>query len=438
MDDTSTHTPGLVHDQMAEISLLSACLWSKKARQDARHAMLPSDFLNPGHESIYVAMQALDREGRNVDPVTVRDWLLAAKDSPPGLDRVLTELVTLQVFEGTATNHAEIIHRWALRRRLADVGRGLTQRAMDPAEAPERLVSQAVTKLTAVRDRGAGDTTAVSLSELMRHEDDEPTWVIPGLLESSDRLMLTGTEGAGKSALSRQLTIMAAAGLHPFTQAVMPPVRSLIIDAENKASQIRRQTRPLLDWLHRNGADSPMDRVMVEALAPRRINLLNDRDLGAIHQLLDAWQPQIVVIGPVYKMSPRALQTDDEAHPFLAALDTITERGCALVVEAHAGHSKEQQGKSSARELRPRGSSALIGWPEFGLGLRAIGHGLADLEPWRGHREARDWPVRMRRAAGNRWIETSPDDRGEPQRQHEPPPPPVTDPQGDLADVWGG
>lgn len=428
-------TTGMIHDPEAELALLSCCLYSKQARQDARKTLLPADFYEPRHEAIYNAMQALDRAGRAVDPVTLRDALLSAGEAAQTTEALLQVTTYQQAFPEAATEHAAIVHRWALRRRLANMGRGLTQRAMAPSEVPERLASQAVTILTGIRDGATADVTAVTLSELMEHPDDDPTWVIPGLLEVGDRLMLTGTEGAGKSALSRQIAVMAAAGLHPFTNAMIPPVRSLIIDAENKASQIRRQTRPLVNWLRNQGSDNPMDRVMIEALYPRRINLLSDRDLGAIHQLIDAWQPQIVVIGPIYRMSPRALQTDDEAHPFLAALDTITERGCALIVEAHAGHSKEGNGRQNSRELRPRGSSALIGWPEFGLGLRGLPGGLADLEPWRGGREERAWPHRMRRAAGNRWVETSPDDRGG--YEPEPPPPdipPRPDAQGALAD----
>src|SRR5690606_38137665 len=112
-------------------------------------------------------------------------------------------------------------------------------------------------------------------------------------------------------------------------------------------------------------------------------------------------QPDLEVVGPLYRLTPRALQTDDEATPVLAALDTIRERGCAVLTEAHAGHAI---GKGGFRDMRPRGSSALMGWPEFGYGLRSIGaEGYCDLVPWRGNREERDWPSRMVRADGFRW-----------------------------------
>lgn len=433
------HYPVDLHDPDAELAVLWACLNSHKMRQEVRRILLPSDFYSPSHEAIYDAMHALDRAGRPVDVVTLNDMLLSRGEAERTKAAVLEVATHQTAILDAAPEHAAIVHRWGLRRRLAALGRGLTQRALSPSEVPERLASQAVTMLAGVRDGSTGEVTAVTLAELMDHPDDDPTWVIPGLLETGDRLMLTGSEGAGKSALSRQLAIMAAAGVHPFTEQMIPPVRALIIDAENKATQIRRQTRPLVNWLHQNGADNPMERVMIEAIYPRRINLLSDQDLGAIHQLIDGFQPQIVVIGPIYRMSPRALQTDDEAHPFLAALDTITERGCALIVEAHAGHSQEGAGKAQARSLRPRGSSALLGWPEFGLGLRGLNGGVAELEPWRGHREARSWPTRMRRAAGNRWVETYPDDRGydpSPGLIRPPEPAPVEEPQSAFDMAW--
>lgn len=422
----------VLFDHAAETALLEACLASKNARIESRRTMTPADFYQPSHEVIYTAMMALDRHGKNVDPVTLRA-MLQAQGHPPhvmaGLESVMVRIVAgFGVPEGV-TEYASIVHQWALRRRLNDEGRGLAQRALNPAESPERIAAQAVTRLIGVRDAGAGDATARTLAEVMEQEDDEPTWVIPGLFERGDRMMLTGSEGVGKSALSRQIITMAAAGLHPFTNAVIPPIRAYVLDVENKESQVRRQTRPLLDWLRRSGADNPMDRVLVDAIYPRRINLCSDRDLSRIHQTLDAWQPDLVVLGPIYRMAPRGLNGDEEAHEFLAALDTLCERGCALIVEAHAGHSQEGVGKQQVRALRPRGSSQLMGWPEFGLGLRGLGHGLADLEPWRGHREARAWPGRMKRSPGNRWCETSPDERpGDYPPQEEP----AADPHGSL------
>jgi hypothetical protein len=427
-EDYDDHPGTPMHDQGAELAILGACLETKHSRIEARKNLVSGDFWVPAHEVVYDTMNALDRGGRSVDLTTVRAAIHAQfpDTDPRSTDvrqRVAAEQTLASAYQaGSPTgiiDYCTIVHTWALRRRLADAGRGLTQRAMSPAEQPHRLAAQAVTMLTGIRDAGAGDVSAITLRELLDGEDEAPTWVIPNLMEAGDRLLLTGTEGAGKSALSRQMAVMAAAGMHPFTEAVMPPIRTLIFDVENKEAQVRRQIRPLVNWLRDRGADNPLDRVLLDC-GPRRLNLAGDRDLAKLHQTIDAWQPQLIIMGPMYRLYPKSLNSDDDAHPFLAALDTLIDRGCALVIETHAGHTTEQQGRNSTRNLRPRGSAALLGWPEFGLGLRAIGGGLADLEPWRGHREARPWPARMRRAPGNRWTETDPNERPREPRPEEP------------------
>ena len=54
---------------------------------------------------------------------------------------------------------------------------------------------------------------------------------------------------------------------------------------------------------------------------------------------------------------------------------------------------------------RPRGSSSLLGWPEFGYGMSALCDGVVDMLPWRGDRDEREWPDRLRKCRDKlRWI----------------------------------
>ena len=72
--------------------------------------------------------------------------------------------------------------------------------------------------------------------------------------------------------------------------------------------------------------------------------------------------------------------------------------------EAHAGHATTKGGD---RDLRPRGSSALMGWPEFGFGLALDPDepDLAHLVRWRGDRDQRDWPISLRRGGEWPWTD---------------------------------
>ena len=55
---------------------------------------------------------------------------------------------------------------------------------------------------------------------------------------------------------------------------------------------------------------------------------------------------------------------------------------------------------NGVRDVRPRGSSALLGWPEFGFGIRKdvsvdANANAFEFVAWRGAREQRDWPERL-------------------------------------------
>src|SRR5690606_12995352 len=125
---------------------------------------------------------------------------------------------------------------------------------------------------------------------------------------------------------------------------------------------------------------------------------------GMIHKLIDQHEPDIVFVGPLYRVTRGGMNGEEEAMEAIAALDTIRDRGVALVMEAHSGHTKD----GMQRATRPRGSSALLGWPEFGMGIRPVVEhtpsgpvpvlGKFELNAWRGARERdRLWPEFLRR-----------------------------------------
>lgn len=382
-------------DRQAELALLSACLESPTARKEAKRWLTGADFDDPRHEQIWDAMSLLDRHKKAIDATTLLATLKPG--TPAGL--VMPDLVTTYGVPDNVPEYAAIIRGWSVKRLIESKARQALHQVENPNLNAATFAAQVAAEFIAIRDGGTttDEMTARTVAELLGEADDEPDWLIPGLLERKDRLMLTGEEGLGKSHLLRQLAIYAAAGVDPFDDLQrFEPVKAAVIDCENTWNQVRRKIRPVMDHLTSIGA---ADRVMVDCLP--RIDITRDRDLARIHQLLDALQPDVVVIGPLYRLVPRALQTDDEAGPVLAALDTVRDRGSAVLIEAHAGHAI---GKGGVRDLRPRGSSSLLGWPEFGYGMRSVSEGYADLVPWRGNREERDWPQRLRRADGFRWV----------------------------------
>jgi hypothetical protein len=316
-------------------------------------------------------------------------------------DRDIVDLVTAGT-HGSPHAHAKAIREAAMGRSGVKVAIQTAQ-AIQSGGDPAVVIAQAVEEMRKIRDGHRPVELPRKLAgDLFATIDDPYDWVIPGLLERLDRFMLTGGEGAGKSTLIRQLAICAAAGCHPFTADPIPAQRVLFVDCENSERQWRRAARTTMTAAGQRGTGDPTETLMVANVG--RIVLTRPSTLAAVHALMDEHEPDIVVIGPIYKLA-ESVNSEEEVGPLFAALDSLRERGAAMLIEAHAGHGTA--GPAGERNLRPRGSSALLGWPEFGFGLARDSNikGRFELVRWRGDRDERDWPPALRRGGVLPWTD---------------------------------
>lgn len=385
----------------AEVQVVGAILLAPDRARVAAEIVTPADFADKRLAAAYSTMLSMHSTGQAIDEQTV-----AAKLATGAFRLTDLELFDCRSRTYTPQNidaYARQVAEAAGMRRLSAFG----YRATAAAES-DMSFSEAMTAARGEWDQIGAEIApsldAPLLADVLDGPDDYD-WLIPNLLERRDRLILTGGEGSGKSFLVQQIAILAAAGIHPTTFAPVDPVRVLVVDAENSAKQWRRRIRPLAIKARQRGSVDPTQTMRL-ATVPR-LDITTERDLTGVHRLIDQHAPDILIIGPLYRLLPRAITSDDDAAPLLTALDGLRARGCALVMEAHAGHARDGAGE---RDLRPRGSSALMGWPEFGFGLRLLPPETdqPDLEPvraglirWRGDRDERAWPHTLVR--GGEW-----------------------------------
>ncbi|MFE3452424.1 DnaB-like helicase N-terminal domain-containing protein [Nonomuraea sp. NPDC059194] len=408
IDDETSLEP---HDINAEMSVLGAMLWSQAATEKCLATISTGDFYRGGHKVIHEAILEVVRAGKPIDATVVLSQLIDSGllDKAGGAGYLHTVMAACPT-PANVGHYAAIVRGHAVRRRLIAAGKRIAHRAWAAESDAHGLTEAALRELEDVRDfeLGEDDIETQTIGQFLAVEDEEYDWIVPGLLERGDRFILTGTEGLGKSTLFRQLAVTISAGIHPFKHSEITPRRVLILDVENTATQVRRKLRPMVAQAGLQGRPIEETNLWLE-IRPEGLDLANDRDLSWLMRRIALIQPDVVFLGPLYRLAPRALNSDDEVAPILAALNMIRARGACVLLEAHAGHAL---GSGGRRDLRPRGSSALLGWPEFGYGIRkadtkdANVRRIVDLESWRGDRDERDWPERLSAGGAWPWTET--------------------------------
>lgn len=215
---------------LAERFVLGAIMADARVLRSVQEQVAPHDFEDQRLGAIYAGIVAMVAERMPVDYLTVWDQL--ASWDVRGVDlSQLNEWVTAVPSTSSAPYYAGLVRDASVRRQLAQIG----TRLQAPSDTGVAL-SSALDDLRRLRDHdAAGAGSARTLREVLDVPEsaDAYDWVVPDLLERRDRLMLTGSEGGGKSTFLRQVAVLSAAGIHPFRFSPIQPIRVLVVDAEN-------------------------------------------------------------------------------------------------------------------------------------------------------------------------------------------------------------
>lgn len=242
------------------------------------------------------------------------------------------------------------------------------------------------------------DGRLVKWSEFIKEEIDESyQWVIPGVIEKQERVIVVAAEGVGKTMLARQVAICCAAGIHPFTYQRMPRVRTLTVDLENPERIIKRTSSKIMAAAIGRGFTDDVDAHLL--IKPDGLDLCSTEDRAMLEAHIERVKPELICLGPLYKSFIDSGTRTSEALAIEVAryLDQIRDvYGCALWLEHHA-----PLGSMGSRDLRPFGSSVWSRWPEFGLALQpdptALEGFVYEVRHFRGARDVREWPTKMKR-----------------------------------------
>ncbi|MGW4119864.1 AAA family ATPase [Nocardia sp. NPDC004711] len=420
------HTP---YDATAERALIGTALLAPDRCRNEFLSVQPDDWFNPEARHIAIVIAEMITAGHPVDQNTVlveaqNRGLVPARIKP----RTLLDCGDAAGLPESAGVHAERIRALSAARKLSQVGMRLAQRmetawtsGTDPAD-----IAAAISETRRACDDAERIATAAAEPPTRMGDflsiPDRHDWLVPGLLERMDRIVLTGAEGGGKSVLCSQMACTLAAGLHPFTGTVLGAgrrdIRVLVVDCENSPAQSRRRYRWMTNLVNQRRSLCEMAPVdwndtMAIEVRPAGIDLLTGPDTAWLERVITDTAPDLLVLGPLYKLHHENPNDEKPAREIAWVLDGLRERhGFALLSEAHAGKGQASDG---TRSMAPIGSSVWMRWPEFGFGLRRSANDtskgraeLVDVVSWRGSREERLWPSSLQHAHILPWMPADP------------------------------
>ena len=298
----------------------------------------------------------------------------------------LTQLVTEEVSE-------EVNHLTGAIERIAAT-------LMNPELSPQqKLLKTALISTSAATEQPLYTGRLVKWQDFINEEQSkEPKWVIDGVLEAQERVIVVAAEGVGKTMLMRQVAILTGAGIHPFTLQPMQQRRTLFVDLENPEHIIHKMSTQIFADVHKMGWVKDVEaHIWME---PSGLNLLNKADRQKLEEQIEKTRPELICMGPLYKsfVDPGGRTSESIVVEVAKYLDYIrTVYNCALWLEHHAPLGTTM----ATRDLRPFGSAVWSRWPEFGISLSPVPTGepyVYDIRHFRGARDERAWPSLIKRS----------------------------------------
>lgn len=357
-------------------AMLCAALLDKPDEFEHVRWVSPIMFADPVSQNLFVAIEWELRKDRFVtaDELAVKvRHLLIEHGKKPALDRLVQLTGAYPMVGSMAVTYAKALHEIhrevALKEAHARTSLIIGSDRYSVAEKAG-LIEETWSETFEVARSEPGWAPIGGLSTLnqfMAATEETHEWVIPGMLERQERLMLIAPEKAGKTVLTRQFAMMLAAGRHPLNASIaVPPVRTLLVDLENPAPTARRDLRRQAEQLE--GLWSAENDMAWMLHRPAGIHLGDASDRVMLRSVVERLKIDLLCISPIYKAYDGLERSwEEQAFGVQKPLDRLREDyNCAIWMEHHAPWGGERGG---AREIRPIGSSRWQRWLDYQVAL---------------------------------------------------------------------
>ena len=251
---------------------------------------------------------------------------------------------------------------------------------------------------------------SISATEFLRLDGLRTEYIIPNMLPEVGRLALYGVAKKGKSFLALQLAFAVCQGI-PFLghEVAKPgPVLYLQFDTPPELWQDR------LKKLHEAGVSIPDNLyVLHPSTQPRRANLLDGGHAHAIHDILMARLPALVIVDVLASIHHLKENEADDMKQVIGRLNVLFQ-GRAYMIVHHTSKPNLQPGAGQhSPSSAGRGSSYLGGEMDANwlLTSQSEGQGKLTIEA---RFAAPDKPIHLIQASHGLWMQAAASKLGRP------------------------
>lgn len=391
----------------AEKALLGAMMIKNSIIGEAAQTLDPADFHRTSHQQVYACMIDLHEHGMVADAITVHSKVGNDVIKLEDLSEMVASIPSVTAWGSYANAIIDASRRRLAIAHFSEVIDGLYRHGTitdevlaDTDPHANRLIAPRLAEIAGL----------YGFEEFMTYAEQTEVsrpWISKGLFKPRWRCMIVAAEGVGKGVLMRQLALHIAAGRDPWgwpddEWAWQPPARVLYADVENPLEAIQQQFK-LANRDPRVMRDA-MDAGMLHLWwREHGVDLRQRRARAEFEAVLQRVRPEIVFMGPMYKLFRKDKREDTEqvAIEVAEVFDDLRVRyDFALVLEHHAPSASG----GGYREMKPFGSSVWQRWPEFGIALD-VKNGASmttdrfevEVGRFRRDRLIADWPTELLR-----------------------------------------
>lgn len=327
---------GEVYSPESELQVLGCIMLDARASFDAlkEAGITSSHFYDLRNRELFQLVERMVRDGEEVSATTVfhrarEAQLKWAEDGPlfiASLDMAAPSAAGITVFiEDLADKH---------HRRLAlDVGRRLTQLAVDKSAPAARLLEDSEEAFRSMRRLSApAPLTVRSAAELVSAEISEGDNLLADrLLARGQSLTLLGAGGIGKSRLLLQLAACCITG-RPFVslRVHQPDLKWLIFQAENSKRRLQDDLRRLRDWLGEADWERVAERLFIHTVEGADDCFVQLDQPGVRQRLgdvIERFDPDVVCFDPLNCFGMGDLNRDSDMRATCLAITQLSAAG---------------------------------------------------------------------------------------------------------------